>query len=341
MTHVITGRNVNSVYHQAVALVRESGMLQDSRAGRVLAVPEPVVLETLRPQERVLLDPQRDANPFFHFFESLWMLAGRQDSAFLDRFVRDFGGRFAEEDGTLHGAYGHRWRHRFHFDQLDNVITQLRDDPLDRQAVIAMWEPGVDTLGGGGWYAGKPLDIPCNTHIYPRIVGGELDLMVCCRSNDVVWGATGANAVHFAFLQEYLAGRIGVRVGTLRQMTTNLHGYVDVLERVGEPALLDPYDKLESQMEMQDILSSAPIGTDWDHWDEDLKKFLAMVEEGVGYPDYWPTNRWFIDVALPMWNAHSYWRHHNLSHIYMEYARSIATPDWQAAAVAWLERRAR
>jgi thymidylate synthase len=57
-----------------------------------------------------------------------------------------------------------------------------------------------------------------------------LDLTVLCRSNDVVWGAYGANAVHFSVLQEYLAGRIGVDVGVMYQFSNNYHGYVDGAE---------------------------------------------------------------------------------------------------------------
>jgi hypothetical protein len=49
---------------------------QGSRAGDVLVAPHPVMSVTSIPTERVLFDPARDANPFFHLFESLWMLAG-------------------------------------------------------------------------------------------------------------------------------------------------------------------------------------------------------------------------------------------------------------------------
>lgn len=342
--HVVTGRNVNAVYHDAVALVRSRGEAQSSRAGPVLAVPEPVVLETLYPRERVLLDPVRNQNPFFVFFESLHMLAGRRDYTFLDRFVRDFSSRFAEEDGDGWGAYGHRWRRHFDnprsfsgpIDQLDYTVEALRRDPLDRRVVITMWNPSVDL--------GTPArDLPCNTHIYPRIVDGRLDLMVCCRSNDVVWGATGANAVHFAFLQEYLAGRIGVQVGTLRQMTTNLHGYVDVLDKVGEPTHLDPYDDLHDRLGSSDgqyTVCSAPIGTDWEHWDEDLLQFLSVVEKHDWDPaQYKFRNEWFTRTAVPMWYSHAYWRLGHPPSTYLTIAEQIQAPDWRLAATCWLRRR--
>lgn len=354
--HVITGRGVNLVYAQAIQLVRSKGVLQPSRAGDVLTVPEPVVLETERPQERVLLDPKRDANPFLHFFESLHMLAGRRDYTFLDRFVRDFSSRFAEEDGNGWGAYGYRWRkhfdyHRLHIgplDQLEQVIHKLKKDPFDRRVVIAMWDPSSDLNM-------EARDIPCNTHIYPRIVPNNrsfventldgyqhlaLDLMVCCRSNDVVWGACGANAVHFAFLQEYLAGRIGVQVGTLRQMTTNLHGYTATLAKVGDPSGWDPYDDVPNPVESFPSVGCVPIGTDWERWDEDLLTFLTMVESREFDPKVDKFhNDWFRDVATPMWYAHAYWRLGNPSSSYLTIAQQIQASDWCLAALQWLERR--
>jgi thymidylate synthase len=348
--HIITGRNVNEVYPKALALVRRSGVPQASRAGPVLTVPEPVVLETLRPMERVLLDPKRDANPFFHLAECLWLMAGRQDAAFLDRFVSDFGKRFAEWDGRLHGAYGHRWRKHFGFDQLDTVVEKLKANPLDRRVVIQMWDPtlkwGHKDEEGASDLVMAAKDIPCNTQILPRIVpfGGDpslpgyqnwaLDLMVTCRSNDVVWGACGANAVHFAFLQEYLAGRIGVQVGTLRQMTTNLHGYVDVLEKVGEPFVPCP-DPYFSSAHTDPVVSAVPIGNDWEHWDKDLRAFLQWVEDGDGFVS---RNTWFQEVARPMWLSHKFWREKDLDKA-VHWAEMAAASDWRLAAKQWLQRR--
>jgi hypothetical protein len=329
--HVITGRNVNSIYRQAVELVRTKGVLQPSRAGDVLTVLEPVVLETMVPTERVLFDIHRDANPFFHFFEALWMLAGRNDSVFLNRFVRNFGERFAEYDESIHGAYGYRWRKHFGFDQLNTVIAKLKANQYDRQVVITMWDPelkwGHRDENGATDLLGDWKDRPCNTHIYPRIVDGKLDIMVCCRSNDVVWGATGANAVHFSFLLEYLAGRIGVGVGVMRQMTTNLHGYTDVLAKIGEPSAEVTYV----------ANAPIPIGTDWECWDSDLMSFLRMAENGNWDDEV--DNVWFNEVARPMWMAHAHWRLGHSRDTYMNLAAQIAAPDWRLAATQWLGRR--
>jgi hypothetical protein len=110
---VIDVPNVRYALPAGLELLQKEGVWQQSRAGEVLVLPEPVTTIYRYPQQRVLLSPKRDANPFFHLFESLFYLAGRNDAKWLDQFVHDFSARFAEDDGILHGSYGYRWRHHF------------------------------------------------------------------------------------------------------------------------------------------------------------------------------------------------------------------------------------
>lgn len=351
---VIWARGVNDAYVQGLALLRAEGIREDSRAGPVLVMPCPVTTVYERPTERVLLDPRRDANPFFHVFEACHMLAGRNDARWLDKFVRDFSSRFAEDDGNQHGAYGFRWRQHFDVeggghpalpDQLSEAVRLLRSNPSDRRVVLTMWDPVAD-LGI------SKRDVPCNTHAYLRIRNPDergfedfgdgnivdydlraLDLTVCCRSNDAIWGAYGANAVHFSMLQEYLAGRIGVRVGRYYQCSNNFHVYEDVLAKVGEPTPLGDY------------LGTAPIGQDWSCWDEDLVRFMAWTEseEPDQQPQEYPRNPWFHGTAEPLFVAHHLWkrgaREHALEIVSDSAVWPSMAPDWRAAAVAWLERR--
>ena len=75
---VIHARNVNDAVVKGAELLKAGGLTQDSRAGGTLEYPEPVCTVYERPLERVLFDAIRDANPFFHLMEALWMLAGPQ-----------------------------------------------------------------------------------------------------------------------------------------------------------------------------------------------------------------------------------------------------------------------
>lgn len=334
---VISGRNVNTIWPLAVEYMREEGVLRTSRVGEVLVAPVPVVTVTEAPMERVLFDSQRDANPFFHLFECLWMLHGGQTTEFLDRFIPDFGQRYAEEGTkTLWGPYGHRWRTAWEFDQLDAVVERLTKYPDDRRSVIAMWDPNLDLwfhLEEGGQ---EPKDLPCNTHIYLGIYDNHLNMTVCCRSNDIVWGAYGANIVHFSFLQEYLAMRIGVSVGTMYQVSNNWHAYVNVfykktldLKRSPEvdygqhPYLISP---------MSICLGKRSFSRTWDN---DLSQFMDNRDNLMKVP----TNNWFGMVAVPMLAAHNAYKEGNMTRA-IDMTFRVRAQDWAYAARNWLRRRA-
>lgn len=324
MTYVISGRNINDLYPQALHFVNRDGVEESSRAGPVKVVPFPIVTATDKPMERVLFDPVRDANPFFHMFECLWMLGGSDDGRWLDRFVGDFSSRFGQEDGSIWGAYGYRWRTHFQFDQLEMVIEKLKYDPKDRRVVIAMWDPVADL--NPSFYDSAIKDVPCNTHIYPRIVNGALDLSVCVRSNDVIWGAYGANAVHMTFLQEYLAGRIGVPVGKFYQFSNNWHAYTNVLEKYSsQQRYSNPY--VVNQVKSESIMS------DPDRWDRDLVDFLNDPE---GYRN--STNLWFFSTAQKAWMAHKYYKEKNWQKA-LDWASVVGASDWSLAMVQWIKRR--
>lgn len=238
-------RNVQEAYVRGLQLVRAEGLPEETRNGPALVIPHPVVTVYERPYERVLLDPVRDANPFFHLMESMWMLAGRRDVSSLEPF--NAGLKQYSDDGEIyHGAYGNRWRAHFvaghgglRLDQLVHVIELLRANPDDRRVVLQMWDPTWD-LGRNG------RDFPCNLTVLFRVrrrgsgwnTGtSDLDMTVFNRSNDCVWGAYGANAVHFSILQEFVAASCGMSPGHMYQWSNNLHGYVETMEKVGEPAL--------------------------------------------------------------------------------------------------------
>lgn len=345
---VLTGRNVNSLYRQGLSVLAEVGREENSRNGPVLVMPCPVTSVYQNPRERVLIDSVRDANPFFHLYESLWMLSGNDGARLLDRYVKDFSSRYAD-DGIIHGAYGHRWRTALGFDQLDAVVSRLRQNPDDRQCVIQMWDASDDGLGcndlRGAW-----KDRPCNTHVYLRVrdvrgyddgivvsVHKVLDLTVLCRSNDIVWGAYGANAVHFSFLLEYLAGRLGVGVGIMYQVSNNYHAYVDTLR---EPETgPEPY--------AAHGWSPTSIGNQWDAWDADLAAFMCWHDElwtrhaqsdDIDPPDF--QNVWFHVVAAPMAQANWLRRQRRVADATVV-VDQIEADDWRAACQAWMGRRAR
>jgi thymidylate synthase len=318
--HVLRVRNVCQALTEGVALLRAHGAEEDTRGGKVLVMPTPVTTAILSPAERVLFSANRDANPAFHLFEAIWMLAGRNDVAPLNYFIRDFGSRFGEADGTMHGAYGHRWREALGTDQLDEVVIKLKRDRTNRQAVIQMWDCAQDLTGE--W-----KDRPCNTHIYLRIRQDVLDITICCRSNDVIWGAYGANAVHFSILQEYLAARIGVGMGTLYQISNNFHGYYSTIDKGGE----------RDNRYLGDKVRPRPMFTRPDYIDLDVQDFMECFDTVTPYPAEF-MNPWFHEVLVPAVLSYISFRDKDLDRA-INLASQIKAEDWKLAFIEWYIRR--
>jgi hypothetical protein len=274
----------------------------------------------------VLFSPVRDANPFFHFMEGLWMLGGRDDLAFPMQFNKRFN-EYSDDGLRLNGAYGHRWRVYFGKDQLKFIVRELRQNKESRRAVLGMWSPSYD-LGSAS------KDIPCNTHIYFDCRSGVLNMLVCCRSNDAMWGAYGANAVHMSMLHEGMAAWIGIPVGIYRQMSNNLHIYTNIFSHNAVMDIIEDTEYTNPYI-LKGCLCDpyAMVVSDMEEWLRSLDMFLLNPLDPciVGDP-------FFTDVAVPMFRAWSTHKQGNTSEA-VKLASEIKAEDWCLACVSWLLRR--
>lgn len=316
----IISNNVITMLNDVLwALKSQNVEPEQTRNGPVVAFPDPVILTYCCPQERVLINKDRNANPYFHLFEALWMLDGRNDVTFPSQFNSNMV-NYSDDGKVFHGAYGWRWVMHFGKNQIESAIRILRKDPNSRRCVITMWDPRVDME-----FEGK--DFPCNTHIYLDVRGGELNMTVCNRSNDIIWGALGANAVHMSILQEYIAAHLNVRVGKYRQFSNNMHLYLNfgpglkLMETLPGEAT-DPYATLD--------WSPYPLIDEAETWEFDNFRFLSNPMNSARY-----TNLFFQDVARPMYMS---WFDRKMgkddgSH----YANQILADDWRTACLQWIE----
>jgi thymidylate synthase len=284
------------------------------------------------------------------------------------------------EDNTLDGEYCGGFKM---VDQLDILVAHLKADPTSRRAVLQMWM--VEDL----LQVSKSRDVPCNTAVYFSLQGGcesckftgtyrgrytpddttspyveepcencqgmFLNMTVTNRSNDLVWGLCGANFVHFSFLQEYMAARLGCEVGRFTTMSNNLHIYT---ERHGV--------KLEEWLEWYEESDEAPLfeydGVVWDRdkrdpvlvplvkdpkvFEDELPKFVEYHARGNDEPQITTGNgQWiewkepFLDtVTHPLLNAfHAHKRKDRDAA--MSWAGLIKSDDWRVAMTNWLTRR--
>lgn len=355
---LINAVNVNDAYRDGLRLLWENGIRMESRVGPVKVISQPVTTRYTHPMQRVIFDAQRDANPFFHLFEALWMLAGRNDLGYLTQFLPSFAD-FSDDGRTLHGAYGYRWRRHFGYhyrhdtgigeidgwqsiDQLAVVAKMLVTNPNDRRAIVQMWDVTKDLDANS-------KDIPCNDMIKFRIVDGRLDMYVFCRSNDAILGCYGANAVHMAFLLEYMAARINVPVGVYEQISADFHMYVEKpykLEKYwplydsdtrGTYRWINPY--------LKRVMHVYPLVNEMATFDRELE----MVVNQVASEKFHETdlsqfdNTFFVKIAQPMYQAFRRYKAGDPM-LAAEYLHAVSEKndkqyDWLINSREWLMRR--
>jgi len=328
----IVVRNVHQALPEGCFQLLNFGVETASRNGPVKVLPVPLTTAYMRPTERVIFHPERDANPFFHLFESLWMLHGDNDVEFVSFFNSGMH-NYSDDSQTFNAAYGNRWRRHFGTDQLDVIIKALDANPECRRQVLGMWDPRHD-LGL------QSRDLPCNTQAYFQVdLDGKLQMMVTNRSNDLIWGAYGANAVHFSFLQEYIALGLGREVGMYYQTSFNTHFYTEPHQKLVEtladkaPQPPEQYTCPYSTGDIGNIvpLMSIPRG----RWDRELDTFFLLRDAGT-YVD-----PFFTQVAVPLYLAYGAFKSKTPDRFdrAFQHVGQCASHDWAIACQEWLLRR--
>jgi len=344
---IFESRNVAEALIRGLYHLHIDGISQESRNGPVVRSPGTVVTVLARPEERVLFYPWRDANPFFHFYESLWMLAGRNDIAPLTRYVARMA-EYSDNGVTQNAAYGHRWRHATtispHYggpivgerDQLDAIIKELRENKRSRQCVLQIWDHDRD-LGT------QTKDHACNLAVTFQIdVHDRLEAVIFCRSNDAIWGCHGANAVHFSVLQEYVARSISAPIGKMIQVSVNYHAYEQVFNKTHDAMRLAEGDNTVEPYRRGDVAPYPLMSVPREDWDNDVKNFITddgrtPEIDARGFNDHF-----FQKVAWPIVQAHDIYKDHTgpdrfTAAIWI--LQNCVATDWRRACIEWLERR--
>jgi thymidylate synthase len=211
---------VNDALPALCRTLTRNGEEVGSRNGRVMDLTH-VGVTLNHPWRREILLDHRRPNIAAQIAETMWVLSGRDDMDFLTKYLPR-AAEFSDDGLVWRGAYGPRLRSAARYfkddvDQWAHVINLLREDPLTRRAVAAIYDPTIDTEDG--------KDIPCNDLLMFTSRLGYLDLQVAVRSNDLIWGWSGINAFEWSAMLEITAGLLGLKVGSLHFSTASLHLY--------------------------------------------------------------------------------------------------------------------
>ena len=131
----------------------------------------------------------------------------------LDKYSEQF--LSSDKQGFIY-TYGNRLRAHFDgTDQIQEAINRLNNFKESRRAISITWDPTVDT---------KNDEVPCMMLVDFKIRDGMLNTTGLWRSHDI-YGAWFPNAVGLSHLSKYVAGEVGVEMGSLTIHSISAHIY--------------------------------------------------------------------------------------------------------------------
>jgi thymidylate synthase len=222
MFRVLEGHTADELWLKAAAWFGPGGVAaqQSSRCGDTAEILH-AALSLSDPRQRWIASRSPAMNPAFALAEVIWIVSGRNDSAFLNYYNRKLPD-FAGKGPTYHGAYGFRLRKHLGLDQLERAYRCLSSEAKSRQVVLQIWDGEADLPNDNG--VPRSQDIPCNVISLLKIRDGRLEWTQIMRSNDLILGVPH-NIVQFTSLQEIMAGWLGVEMGGYHHFADSLHLY--------------------------------------------------------------------------------------------------------------------
>lgn len=277
MINIINALNHTDFFYKALRLVAEKGKHSSPR-GMEIAEVENVIYQITKPYQKQLFIPQRGNNPIATMAEVLWILAGRNDMEYLTYYLpRAI--EYSDDGKTWRGGYGPRLRNWNGIDQIREVVKILEEDRSSRRAVMMIFDPDRDFV--------QSKDIPCNNQIAVTIRDSEINIKVCSRSMDIIWGST-INTITFSIFQEILAGILNAEIGTMTYFISSFHLYYNFFERMeafrSSEGSSTPYENQEIPVLVFNTFNNVD---DLDNWLDIVMGFEKAIRNGeqVEIPD--------------------------------------------------------
>jgi len=162
--------------------------------------------------------------------ETAWQFMGTKDPEFILGKAPRLWSKFLEfettETGTvtdqqqvLKTAYGWRWREAFGRDQLALAMSELKDNPTNRQLWVQAWDPRSDGLGGP-----QPKNVPCPIGFTVSRFQDDLHMSVFIRSSDVFVGLP-YDVMAYSLTADAIAATVGLRPASLHVTLAHPHLY--------------------------------------------------------------------------------------------------------------------
>lgn len=267
--NIIEGENITDVFYMAI----ENLLTNPSNVYKGIHELTPVLIKVSNPKQRCLVIPNRLNNIIQTVAETIWVLGGRNDLAYLTTYLPR-AGKFSDDGLIWRAGYGPRIRNWDGVDQLINVVNMLKVNPLSARGVISLFDPKVDS--NLEW-----KDVPCNNWIQFSIRDNKLNMYVSLRANDVVWGFSGINFFEWSMLQELVANWLNVEVGNYYHFT----GFLTLFKRHNQRAHKMLENRIDNDIYSNSNIVSIPIDIKQESLNKQLEYFFQVEQELQHHPE--------------------------------------------------------
>jgi thymidylate synthase len=170
-----------------------------------------------QPQRRLIETRWRKFSITYAEREWQWYLSQNRSVKDIKKYAKIWD-KMHGGDNIVNSNYGWQWNRNA---QLGKCIEQLKANKNTRQAWLTIFD--------GKEKDDYEFDTPCTLSIGFDILQNEngddfLNMCVNMRSNDLIYGFCN-DQYCFSMLQEYVAKKLGIRVGTYYHFVHDLHIY--------------------------------------------------------------------------------------------------------------------
>lgn len=170
--------------------------------------------------------------------ELLWFLSGDTNVKYLQDNGVSIWDEWASESGELGPVYGEQWRKWTHgtgeqgtyqpwhneeeYDQIGDIIYEIRSNPDSRRLLVNAWNVGeIDQMA-------LP---PCHFAFQFYVANGKLSCQLYQRSGDVFLGIP-FNIASYSLLTHMIAHVTGLQVGEFVHTIGDAHIYTNHIEQI-------------------------------------------------------------------------------------------------------------
>ena len=193
-------------------------------------------------------------------YELIWFINGGTNINYLNDNGVGIWDEWADKNGELGPIYGAQWRNWNNdgIDQLNDVISSLKDNSSSRRMIVTAWNPNIipntKKTFSENVKEGKAALPPCHAFFQFYVADNKLSCQMYQRSADVFLGVP-FNIASYSLLTYMIAQVCELEVGEFIHTLGDAHIYLNHIEQVDLQLTREPLElpKLELNPKIKNI----------------------------------------------------------------------------------------